>query len=105
MAGTTGRRQEGREYLLACNIQADGALSQASGPSQRIDSALESLEGCTVWGCWELKRKFRVKGEGIKREGKVTEKILRRTGEAIDCLLVLMGLEHFQGCYRVGGRN
>jgi len=29
--------------------------------SPKKNSALESLEGCIVWGCWELKRKFRIK--------------------------------------------
>ena len=28
-------------------------------PSQRRNNALESLEEYIVWGCWELKRKFR----------------------------------------------
>ena len=26
------------------------------------NSALEPLEGCIAWGCWELKRKFPVRG-------------------------------------------
>jgi hypothetical protein len=34
------------------------------GPSQRKNSALDSLAGYIVWGCWKLKRKFRSTSAG-----------------------------------------
>jgi hypothetical protein len=31
-------------------------------PGQGKNNALESLDGCNVWGCWEIREKFRFKG-------------------------------------------
>src|ERR1019366_4639991 len=47
---------------LGTRVGADGTLVPSPGPSQRKNSALDSLAGYIVWGCWELKRKFRLKG-------------------------------------------
>src|ERR1019366_3327175 len=44
---------------LGTRVGADGTLVPSPGPSQRKNSALDSLAGYIVWGCWELKRKFR----------------------------------------------
>ena len=41
-------------------VGADGTLSRALGPAKEDNYALESLQGYIVWGCWELKRKFRI---------------------------------------------
>ena len=32
------------------------------------NSALEPLEGCIVWGCWELKRKFRIHNAPVSND-------------------------------------
>src|ERR1019366_1849173 len=48
---------------LGTRVGADGTLVPSPGPSQRKNSALDSLAGYIVWGCWELKRKFRIKRE------------------------------------------
>src|ERR1019366_8062215 len=47
---------------LGTRVGADGTLVPSPGPSQRKNSALDSLAGYIVWGCWELKRKFRLNG-------------------------------------------
>jgi hypothetical protein len=40
---------------------AHGTLCRALGPAKENNYALESLKGYIVSGCWELKRKFRMK--------------------------------------------
>jgi hypothetical protein len=44
---------------LGTRVGADRILVPSPGHSQRKNSALDSLMGYIVWGCWELKRKFR----------------------------------------------
>src|ERR1039457_1588066 len=36
-----------------------GPCAEPGGHPQRENGALDSLKGSIVWGCWELKRKFR----------------------------------------------
>jgi hypothetical protein len=44
-------------------VGTDGTLCRASGPGEE-KSAFQSLGGCIVLSCWELKRKFRIISPG-----------------------------------------
>ena len=54
---------EGRHQQLGARIGIVWTLSRALGPAKENNYALESQKGYIVWGCWELKRKFRVDTE------------------------------------------
>ena len=44
---------------FATRVPAVPARYRAPGPRQK-NRALESREGCMLWGAWKLKRKFRL---------------------------------------------
>jgi hypothetical protein len=51
-----------------------GSVSRKE-PSQRKHSALDSLEGYIVWGCWELKRKFRLKDGSLEEAAELIREL------------------------------
>jgi hypothetical protein len=52
---------EGRDQQRGARIGIVWTLSRALGPAANNIYALEFPRGYIVFGCWELKRKFRVK--------------------------------------------
>ena len=59
MSDKTGRK--GRGQQLRDSRWGTRDPGRALGPAKENICALESLDGYIVWGCWELKRKFRPK--------------------------------------------
>jgi hypothetical protein len=59
-------------------VGANRTLCRALGPAKENNYALESPKGYIVSGCWELKRKFRLRLSGRKfltepKEGSLRE--------------------------------
>ena len=54
-------RWEGRDQQLGARICVVWTLFRALGSAKENICALESIKGYIVSGCWELKRKFRLR--------------------------------------------
>ena len=56
-------RADGKAVVSRCGtrIGPDGTVSRARDPARENICVLEFLNGYIVSGCWELKRKFRLK--------------------------------------------
>ena len=59
MSNKTG--WEGCDQQWGARIGTVWTLSRALGSAKENTYALESIKGYIVWGCWELKRKFRLR--------------------------------------------
>jgi len=59
-------KPDGKAVVSSCGtwIGAHGDPVPSPGPRQRKNNALDFLAGYIVWGCWELKRKFRLEASG-----------------------------------------
>jgi len=74
---------EGRDQQLRARIGTVWTLFRALGPAKETIYALESLQGRILWGCWELKRKFRYRCGSLERAKKRGEKAVVLPGYTV----------------------
>ncbi|HZL69889.1 MAG TPA: hypothetical protein VFC29_21465, partial [Candidatus Limnocylindrales bacterium] len=83
-------KPDGKAVVNSCGtrVGAHRTLRRAQGPAKGNNYALEPRKGYTVWGCWELKRKFRLNKYGAQMAPSTTSKVttdhdeIRRWAEA-----------------------